>query len=128
MVVAMRRTSDHSEGERTGTGRRARDRMLSGQTAPSPTIRSRHELSNLVLFLSDDLRESALAVGGIESFLVRAQAVLEHPDLSLDELHDLVNDRQVMERFELLSDALGSLRRSMTQILDSLKSERKSPF
>lgn len=117
----MRRASDHSEGERTGAGRRARDRMLSGQTLPGAAIRSRHELRNLILFLADDLRESALAVGGIEEFLVRAQRLLEKPDLTPDELATVADDRQVVERFDLLSDALSSLRRSMAMIHESMK-------
>ena len=87
----MRRNSDHSEGERTGTGRRARDRILSGGTLPSPVITARHELANLVLFLSDDLRA-------------------------------IVDDRRVVERFDLLADALASLRKSMARIHDSLES------
>jgi hypothetical protein len=118
----MRRASDRKEGERTGAGRRARDRILAGQTSPSAIIRSRRELANLILFLADDLRESAMAVGGIESFLVRAQRALEKPELTLIELHAIADDREVDERFELLADALGSLRRSMKQIVDSLES------
>jgi hypothetical protein len=118
----MRRASDRREGERTGAGRRARDRILAGQTSPSAIIQSRRELENLILFLADDLRESAMAVGGIESFLVRAQRALEKPELTMAELHALADDREVEERFELLADALGSLRRSMKQIVDSLES------
>lgn len=118
----MRRNSDHSEGERTGAGRRARDRILAGDTLPSPVIRGRHDLENLILFLSDDLRECALAVGGIEAFLLRAQRVLEQPDLGRAELRAIVDDQRVLERFELLADALGSLRRSMAAIHDSLES------
>jgi hypothetical protein len=117
----MRRTSDSREGDRTGSGRRARDRILAGQTFPSAAIRARRELRNLILFLADDLRESALAVGGIESFLLRAQRALENPDLTADELRAVADDRQVLERFELLSDALVSLRRSMALIHDALK-------
>jgi hypothetical protein len=120
----MRRASDHSEGERTGAGRRARDRILSGETLPSPVIRGRHELENLLLFLADDLRECALAVGGIEAFLLRAQRVLEKRDLEPTELREIVDDRLVVERFELLADALGSLRRSMAVIHDSLESAK----
>jgi hypothetical protein len=118
----MRRASDRKEGERTGAGRRARDRILAGHTLPSPVIGKRRELANLVLFLTDDLRESALAVGAIESFLVRAQRALEKPELTAAELHSLAADRDVEERFELLADALSSLRRSMKQIVDSLES------
>jgi hypothetical protein len=118
----MRRTSDHTEGERTGAGRRARDRILAGDTMPSPVIAGRNDLQNLVLFLSDDLRECALAVGGIEAFLLRAQRVLEKTDLGAAELRAIVDDRRVLEKFDLLADALGSLRRSMAAIHDSLES------
>ena len=117
----MRRESDQREGTRTGAGRRARDRILSGQTQPSPTLRDRHELKNLILFLGDDLRESALAVGSIEAFLLRAQQLLERPDISPSELKSLVDDDSVIERFDLLWDALSSLRRSMGLIHDTLK-------
>jgi hypothetical protein len=118
----MRRASDRKEGERTGLGRRARDRVIAAASPQSPVIRGRAELANLILFLGDDLRESALAVGGIEAFLVKAQRALERPELVPDELAALVDDRDVLERFELLADALGSLRRSMKQIVDSLES------
>jgi len=117
----MRRASDSSEGQRTGGGRRARDRILAGQTTPAAAIRGRYELRNLILFLADDLRESALAVGGIEAFLLRAQRVIENPALTADQLREIADDRQVVEKFELLSDALASLRRSMAMIHDSLK-------
>jgi hypothetical protein len=115
----MRRTSDHSEGQRTGVGRRARDRILAGQTRTSPVLQ-RAELTNLVLFLGDDLRESALAVGGIESFLVRAQKLLEDPALTPEDLRSVVDDPTLAERFELLADALDSLRKSMRRIHESL--------
>ncbi len=117
----MRRESDRREGTRTGYGRRARDRILSGETLPSPVLSRRHELSNLILFLGDDLRESALAMGGIEAFLLRAQQLLEKPDLTPDELKGLVDDDEVVERIDLLWDALSSLRKSMGLIHDTLK-------
>ena len=124
VLVCMRRASDRREGERTGVGRRARDQILSGRTSPSPVLNGRHELSNLVLFLADDQREAALAVGGIESFLFRARSVLEKPALAPEDLRDLVEDRDVVERFDLLADAIGSLRRSMASIHEKLKSNR----
>lgn len=82
----------------------------------------RRELEHLVLFLGDDLRESALAVGGIEAFLLRAQQLLEQPDLSAEDLRALVEDEQVVHRIDLLTDALSSLRRSMDRIHLALKS------
>jgi hypothetical protein len=116
----MRRQSDRGHGERTGGGRRARDRLLEG-TTQSPALSDRRELENLVLFLGDDLRESALAMGGIESFMLRAQQVLENPDLSPEELQRLLDEGDVAERMELLWDALSSLRRSMGLIHENLK-------
>jgi hypothetical protein len=117
----MRRDSDRRNGERTGVGRRARDRILAGSTAPSRALTARRELENLVLFLGDDLRESAMAVGGIEAFLLRAQQILEKPELTPEELRALVEDDAVVERMDLLWDALSSLRKSMGLIHDSLK-------
>ena len=106
----MRRESDRSQGERTGVGRRARDRLLAGAATPSPTLRGRAELQNMILFLADDLRESALAMGGIEAFVMRAQRVLEKPELSVEDLHGLVDERAVLEQMDLLWDSLSSLR------------------
>jgi len=117
----VRRESDRGQGERTGAGRRARDRLLAGATTPSPTLRGRPELQNMILFLADDLRESALAMGGIEAFVMQAQKVLEKPELSIADLRGLVDDEGVLERLDLLWDALSSLRKSMALIHDSLE-------
>jgi len=122
----MRRESDRGQGERTGVGRRARDRLLAGAATPSPTLRGRAELQNMILFLADDLRESALAMGGIEAFIMRAQRVLENPDLGVEDLQTLVDDGSVLERMDLLWDALGSLRKSMSLIHDSLRKDGKA--
>ena len=116
----MRRESDRREGERTGVGRRARDRILAGHSFAGAAIKERYELRNLLLFLDDDLRESALAVGGIESFLLRAQTLLERPDLTPAELEQLVGSEDIAERMELLWDAISSLRQSMERIRDSM--------
>jgi hypothetical protein len=112
----MRRESDRREGQRTGGGRRARDRILAGHSFAGSAIQSRYELRNLLLFLDDDLRESALAVGGIEGFLLRAQALLERPDLTPAQLEELVGSDDIAERMELLWDAISSLRSSMERI------------
>ena len=117
----MRRDSDTRHGQRTGAGRRARDRIMAGDSTPAAALRDRPDLENLVLFLDDDLRESAIAVGGIEAFLLEAQRVLEKPDLAPDELRRLVEDARVIERLSLLEDALASLRRSMSLICATLK-------
>lgn len=117
----MRRASDHRHGQRTGGGRRARDRILAGQTAPSPVLSQRYDLQNLVLFLGDDLRESAMAMGGIEAFLLHARVLLEKTDLTHGDLEILLAKDDVAARIDLLSDALSSLRRSVGLIHDRLK-------
>lgn len=123
MLERMRRESDRAQGERTGVGRRARDRLLAGAATPSPTLRGRAELQNMILFLADDLRESALAMGGIEAFVMRAQRVLERPELCVDDLHGLVDDPTVLEQMDLLWDSLSSLRKSMSLIHESLRKD-----
>jgi hypothetical protein len=119
MLVVMRRASDIGEGERTGEGRRARDRLLEGRAAAVPDsvpAERRGELQNVMLFVGDDLRESALAVGGIETFLVHAQRLLERPDVSADELAALVEDGDLDRRLQALDDAVTALRRSVSAL------------
>ena len=94
---------------------------MSGATEVSPVLQSRRELEDLVLFLGDDLRESALAIGSIEAFLVRAQIMLEKKSLTASELREVVDDPEIASRIELLEDALSSLRRSMELIQSTLK-------
>ena len=122
----MRRESDRAQGERTGAGRRARDRLLTGAATTSPTLRGRAELQNMILFLADDLRESALAMGGIEAFVMRAQRVLENPELSVDDLRTLVDDPSVLERMDLLWDSLSSLRKSVSLIHETLQKDERA--
>ena len=121
LALEMRRDSDGNHGSRTGTGRRARDRLVGGDTTPAASLRELPELENHVLFLDDDLRESAIAVGGIEAFLLEAKRVLEKPDLAPDELRRLVESSRIADRIALLEDALGSLFRSMSLICATLK-------
>ena len=114
----MRRQSDIADRPRTGQGRRARDRLLGGEIPAPPRGaggRERAELENLLLFASDDLRESALAVGGIEAFLVRARHLLDNVDDSADEIAELLQT-DLEERVQALDDALSALRRSMNAL------------
>jgi hypothetical protein len=115
----MRRSSDIILDNRTGSGRRARDRLMDGRAPAIPhavPVERRAELTNLVLFVADELRESALAVGGIESYLARVQDLLDRKDLTAAELAAAVADDDVESRLQLLDDALAALRRSMSQL------------
>ena len=117
----MRRQSDHAHGPRTGEGRRARDKNLTGELMTGRRLQVNTHLKNLTLFLSDDLRESALALSGIEALLNHARNTLERPDLCAEDLRAIVDDRNNVERLELLWDALSSLLKSMSSMHDCLQ-------
>lgn len=101
-------------------GRRLRDRLVDRDGTQNPRLR-RYELANLMLFVDDDLRETALAIGGIEGFLTAALALLEKEDLDADELSSLAGDEEVLERLDYLGETVASLRRRMGLIASSLK-------
>src|SRR5688572_13733866 len=104
-----------TDRRRPGRGRRARDRLATREATKNPRLR-RYELANLMLFVDDDLREAALAMGGVESFLGQALRVLENPRLEKEELLRLVQDRDALARLECLGEAIVSLRRRMALI------------
>jgi len=101
-------------------GRRARDRLVEREGTSNPRLR-RYELQNQLLFLDDDLRETALALGGIESFLAHALALLEKTDVAPAELAALADDGEVLDRLDYLGETLASLRRRMGLIAHTLK-------
>ncbi|HUH04453.1 MAG TPA: hypothetical protein VML75_20800 [Kofleriaceae bacterium] len=113
----MRRESDTKPRERTGRGRRARDRLLSGDppSTPSDGADASSELEHLRFFVADDLREAALALGGIERFLVEVEgAVAAEP--SAEELLDVLAGSALEDRLDELSNALCGLARSLDRL------------
>jgi hypothetical protein len=102
-------------------GRRLRDRLADRPGTQNPRLLSRHELVNLMLFVDDDLRETALALGGIETFLAAALALLDKPDVRADELAHLASDAQVGDRLEQLADALDNLRRRFGALAGAIR-------
>lgn len=111
----MRRQSDIREAERTGQGRRARDRLIGAQAPPPPRdlpADARARARDRMLLVADDLRESALAAAGIEAYLVRLHRLLE-TDATAGELAALAADDEIERRLAALDDALGALRRSL---------------
>jgi hypothetical protein len=102
------------------SGRRARDRIGRRTRIRNRTLVCRHELKNLLLFVDDDLRETASALGGIERYLVTAQDLIEREDVTPTELRSLAGDVGVDGQVEFLGEALTSLRRRLHQIADKL--------
>ncbi len=115
----MRRESDTSDGTRTGDGRRARDRLMTGDARPLPEALppdARARAANRMLFLADELRESALAAASIESYLVMVHQLLDDEDVSPETLIALAKDDDIERRLAALDDSLSQLRRSLQVI------------
>jgi hypothetical protein len=105
----MSRHSDISANA-VPANRRARDRLMEGE---APQI-ERSEIDNLLLFVADDLRASAAAVGGIEQFLVAVHDQLG-VSLTAGQVDDLLAV-DVHDKLGELDAAMGSLLRSMDRL------------
>lgn len=113
----MRRASDIDPGRRNGRGRRARDRLLSGE--PPAAAAGSSQLEHLLYFACDDLQAAAMAVGGIERFLIAARGVLEG-DPSAESIAALVDGADPEHRLEDLESALGSLVHALRRLRGAL--------
>jgi hypothetical protein len=100
--------------------RRLRDQLASRPGTLSGALAGRPDLQNHLLLVDDDLRETALALGGIERFLAHALSLIEKPDLTREELAVLAGDDGVLDQIDTLSENLANLRRRMVQIASSL--------
>ncbi len=100
--------------------RRIRDRIAQRDRTANRALNSKHELRNLLLFIDDDLRETACAIGGIEQFLVQAQELIEKENVTSAELRQLAADGGVEGQLDYLSETLQSLRRRIGQVADKL--------
>lgn len=100
--------------------RRLRDRLVERDGTANPQLRA-HELTNQILLIDDDLRETALALGGIEGFLAKALALLESEEVSARALARLAADGDILDRLDTLSETLQSLRRSLGTVAAGMK-------
>jgi hypothetical protein len=122
----MRRESDTKPRERTGRGRRARDRLLTGEPGETPA-EATSDAEHLRLFVADDLREAALALGGIERFLVEVEgAVAAGP--STEELLDVLAGTDLEDRLGELSDALCGLARSLDRLRSTIPESETADY
>src|SRR5579883_2807975 len=109
---------DRRSVRRSDSGRRVRDQLADHAGTQNRILTDKHELQNLLLFVDDDLRQTARAVESIEGFLVSALNLLEREDLTRDDLVELAENDQVFAELDELSDMLGSLRSKMLRIAD----------
>ncbi len=100
--------------------RRIRDQLPQRETT-NPALSQRFELKNLLLFLDDDVRESAKALGRVEGYLGRALALLDKGDVGADELEALSDEQAIFDDLHTLVDTLGSLRARMGKVASTLR-------
>ena len=100
--------------------RRIRDRMPERETT-NPSLSQRSELRNLLLFLDDDVRESAKALVRVEKYLGRTLALLDDGQVTADALDALSDEQQIFDDLHTLVDTLGSLRSRMGKVASTLR-------
>lgn len=112
------------ERRRSGDRSRARDRMMDRATRDYPqgdALRGVRGVENLVLFIDDDLRETGMALGHVEAYLVEILRMLEGPKIRREEVHALASDTRVLDHIDMLVDNLETLRRRMTTLATNLR-------
>ena len=100
--------------------RRLRDRLVEHETQ-NTRLESSGQLTNLLLLIDDDLRETAVAMTGIDGFLAEALRLLGSEEVHPQELLKLCTDDQVMERIDTLAETLATLRRRFGALATSIK-------
>lgn len=84
--------------------------------APSEALAQVKQVENLLLFIDDDLRETALAMERIERYLVSTLDMLEGDVLVREQVEALATDEEVLEQIDLLNENLESLRRRVARL------------
>lgn len=79
------------------------------------------DVENLLLFVDDDLRETALAIHHIEQFLLRALGLLETSTLRREDVHAVASDTSVLDHIDMLNETLESLRRRLAKLSARMK-------
>lgn len=104
----------------SGARRRARDRLLDRGVQPSKVpegaLRRVRDIENLLLFVDDDLRQTALAMTRIEAFLSKTMQTLGEPDLRREQIAELARDLEVLDHLDQLGETLESLRRRLGKL------------
>lgn len=116
---------DHGrERRRSGRRARARDRLMDRATQPnsrSASLLGVDNVENLLLFVDDDLRETALAIHGIEAFLLRTLGLLETENLRREAVCAVASDTTVLDQIDMLNETLESLRRRLARLAARMK-------
>ncbi len=113
-----------TDRRRSGLRRRASDRIFDRASSSYPqteALSQVHNLENLLLFIDDDLRETALGLRHIEDYLIQTVGLLERERLTRAEVHALAADDRVLEHVDTMVETLESLRRRLARLASSLR-------
>ncbi|HET6583502.1 MAG TPA: hypothetical protein VFG69_08640 [Nannocystaceae bacterium] len=108
----------------SGRRARARDRLLDRGTQPTNVgdrLERVRDIENMLLFVDDDIRETALAMQRIEDYLTRTMQTLDHPQLRREHVLALAGDTRVLEHLDRLSETLESLRRRLARLSATMR-------
>jgi len=78
-------------------------------------------VENLLLFIDDDLRETALSMERIEKYLATTLGLLEKKQIDRAEICALAGDTEVLDHVDMLNETLESLRRRMARLAATLR-------
>ncbi|MGB1700226.1 MAG: hypothetical protein ACPHRO_09750 [Nannocystaceae bacterium] len=112
------------ERRESGKRARARDRLMDRATrsyAKTSTLSEAENVENLVLFIDDDLRETAMSIQRIEAYLVETLSLLEQEEVSRAQVSAHVGDQKILDHVDQLNETLESLRRRMARLAASLR-------
>jgi hypothetical protein len=113
-----------AERRQSGTRARARDRLMDRAVRTSPDTEALSHVrgvQNLVLFIDDDLRETGMALGKVEGYLVEILKLIEKPRLTREDVHALASDTQVLDNVDMLAETLETLRGRLARLAASLR-------
>ena len=106
------------------TRARSRDRVMDRAIQREPhtgAVAASQDSKNLLLFIDDDLRESALALSRVEAYLVDTVALLENQDATRRQVAAMAEDMAVLEEVDQLTETLENMRRRMARLAATLR-------
>jgi|GEM_PF-1294683 len=112
------------ERRRSGQRRRASDRLYDRATrdySRNAALERVRDVETMMLFVDDDLRETALSLGRIETYLVRTLKTLERPDVRRSDVTELAGDTSVLDHLDMLNETVESLRRRLTRLASRMR-------
>ena len=117
-------SSQNAERRESGSRARVQDRLMDRATrmySRSEAFEGVLNVENLLLFIDDDLRETALSMQRIEKYLASTLNLLENEKVGRAEVYAHAADAEILDQVDLLSETLESLRRRMARLASNLR-------